>query len=362
MRGRRSMKSYFILTINPGSTSTKIGVFENETELFTQSVEHDSAGLEAFPTVNDQFEFRKKTVQEILRGHQFDLDKLAAVVGRGGLLPPIHAGGYLVNQAMKDLILAGQLSPHASNLGALLADAIASPLRIPAFIYDAVSADEMADIARITGFPEIHRKSLCHVLNSKAMGRKYAQEMGKTYAEMNLVIAHLGGGISISAHKKGRIIDVIADDTGPFSPERSGGVPLLALVDLIYSKHFQKKELLKKIRGQGGLKAHLGSSDIREIEKRIISGDNKAKQIYEAQAYQIAKGIGEMAVVLKGEIDGIIITGGMAYSEKLTTIIDKYIAFLGPVKCLPGENEMEALALGGLRMLRGHEEPQVFIR
>lgn len=354
------MKTYLILTINPGSTSTKIAVFENETELFTQSVEHDSASLEAFPTVNDQFEFRKNMALEILGRHQFDRSKLAAVVGRGGLLPPIHAGGYLVNQAMKDLILAGQLSPHAANLGALLADAIASPLGIPAFIYDAVSSDEMADIARITGFPEIHRKSLCHVLNSKAMGRKYAKEMGKTYAEMNLVVAHLGGGISISAHKKGRIIDVIADDAGPFSPERSGGVPLLALVELIYSRNYQKNELLKKIRGRGGLKGHLGTGDIREIETWILAGDAKAKQIYEAQAYQIAKGIGEIAVVLKGDIDGIILTGGMAYSEKLTSMIKEYIAFLAPVKNLPGENEMEALALGGLRLLRGEEEPQLF--
>jgi butyrate kinase len=358
-RGRQSMQTYFILTINPGSTSTKIGVFENETEVFTQSVEHDSTILETFSIVNDQFEFRKKTVLEILAARQFNLHQLAAVVGRGGLLPPIHAGGYRVNQAMKDLILAGRLSPHAANLGALLADDVAAPLGIPAFIYDAVSADEMADVARITGFPEINRKSLCHVLNSKAMGRKYAQEMGKTYPEMNLVIAHLGGGISISAHKKGRIIDVIADDTGPFSPERSGGVPLLALVDLIYSKHYQKNELLKKIRGQGGLKAHLGSGDIREIEKRILFGDTKAKQVYAALAYQIAKGIGEMAVVLKGEIDGIILTGGMAYSEKLTSMIKGYITFLAPVKCLPGENEMEALALGGLRLLRGEEEPRL---
>ena len=354
------MKTYFILAINPGSTSTKIGVFGNETELFTQSVEHDSADLEAFPTVNDQFEFRKKTVLKILTARQFELNKLAAVVGRGGLLPPIHAGGYAVNQAIKDLILADCLSPHAANLGALLADAIAGPLGIPAFIYDAVSSDEMADVARITGFPEIHRKSLCHVLNSKAMGRKYANEMGKSYAEMNLVIAHLGGGISISAHKKGRIIDVIADDTGPFSPERSGGVPLLALVDLIYCKQYQKNELIKKIRGQGGLKAHLGTADIREIEKQIISGDKKAKQIYEAQAYQIAKGIGEMAVVLKGEVDGIILTGGMAHSEILTSMITAYIAFLAPVKCLPGENEMEALALGGLRLLKGEEEAHIF--
>ncbi|TYC84701.1 butyrate kinase [Acetobacterium wieringae] len=354
------MHNFVILTINPGSTSTKIAVFENETELFSQSVEHTSADLESFLTVNEQFEFRKKTVQKILSAHRFDLNRLTAVVGRGGLLPPIDAGGYRINQAMKELILSGQLSPHAANLGALLAAAIAEPLGIPAFIYDAVSSDEMADVARLTGFPEIHRKSLCHVLNSKAMGRKYASEMGTSYEKLNLIIAHLGGGISISAHKQGRIIDVIADDSGPFSPERSGGVPLLALVELIYEKNYQKSELLKKIRGLGGLKAHLGTGDIRVIEKRILSGDRRAKQVYEAQAYQIAKGIGEMAAVLKGDINGIILTGGMAYSEKLTTMIKAYIAFLAPVKCLPGENEMEALALGGLRLLRGEEEPRIY--
>ncbi|WP_303868461.1 butyrate kinase [Acetobacterium wieringae] len=356
------MQTYYILAINPGSTSTKIAVFENEAELFSQVVEHDRNELEGFTTVNDQFEFRKKTVIQIIHDHHFDLNQLAVVVGRGGLLPPIHAGGYLINQTMKDLILSGQLSPHAANLGALLAASVAEPLGIPAFIYDAVSSDEMADVARITGFPEIERKSLCHVLNSKAMGRKYASDMGRSYEQVNLIIAHLGGGISISAHKQGRIIDVIADDAGPFSPERSGGIPLLALMELIYEKDYKKAELLKKIRGLGGLKAHLGTGDIRVIEKRILSGDQRAKQVYEAQAYQIAKGIGEMATVLKGDIDGIILTGGMAYSEKLTMMIKEYIAFLGPVKCLPGENEMEALALGGLRLLRREEEPRIFPR
>lgn len=354
------MCEYFILTINPGSTSTKIGIFENEKELFTQSVEHEAEYLESFLTINDQFQFRKNVVLEIIVAQQFDLKKLSAVVGRGGLLPPIHAGGYGVNEVMKQLIWEGRLSPHASNLGALLADAVAAPLGIPAFIYDAVSADEMDDIARITGFPEIQRKSLCHVLNSKAMGRKYATERGRNYHDMNLVIAHLGSGISISAHKKGRIIDVISDDNGPFSPERSGSIPLFALVDLIYSHQYPKKEIYQKIRGLGGLKGHLGTADIREIEKRICAGDIMAEQVYEAQAYQIAKGIGEIAVVFKDKIDGVILTGGMAYSEKLTEMVKAYIAFLAPIRCLPGENELEALALGGLRLLRGEEKPHNF--
>ncbi len=354
------MCEYFILAINPGSTSTKIGIYENEKELFTQSVEHDDGYLESFQTINDQFQFRKNVVLESIEAQQFDLKKLSAVVGRGGLLPPIDAGGYGVNEIMKQLIWEGRLSPHASNLGALLADAIAVPLGIPAFIYDAVSADEMDDIARITGFPEIRRKSLCHVLNSKAMGRKYATECGLNYHDMNLVVAHLGSGISISAHKKGRIIDVISDDNGPFSPERSGSLPVFALVDLIYSHQYEKKQIYKKIRGRGGLKGHLGTGDIREIEKRICAGDATAKQVYEAQAYQVAKGIGEIAVVFKDKIDGIILTGGMAYSEKLTELVKAYIAFLAPIRCLPGENELEALALGGLRLLRGEEKAHIF--
>jgi len=354
------MKNYFILAINPGSMSTKIGIFENKNEVFTASVEHQSRELEPFQTINAQFEFRKNTVLEILEAHDFDIKKLSAVVGRGGLLPPIESGGYTVNEAMKKLIWDGTLSEHASNLGALLADAIATPLGIPSFIYDGVSADEMEDIARITGFPEVRRKSLCHVLNTKAMGRKYAMEMGKSYNDLNLVIAHLGGGISISAHKKGKIIDVISDDMGPFSPERSGSIPLFAVVELCYSNRYDKKEMFKKIRGKGGLKGHLGTSDCREIEARILAGDEKAKKVYEAQAYQIAKGIGEIAAVLKGKIDGIILTGGMAYSEKMTAMIEEYISFIGPVKCLPGENEVEALALGGLRLLRNEEKPHVF--
>ena len=352
--------NYYILTINPGSTSTKIGVFENETALFLAAVEHQNGELEGFETVNQQFGFRQNTIRQILSERAFDVKKLSAVVGRGGLLPPIKAGGYRVNAAMKNLILSGELSEHASNLGALLADAVAAPLGIPAFIYDGVSADELADIARITGFPEIRRQSFCHVLNSKAMGRKYAQSLGKSYQQLNLIIAHLGGGISISAHQKGRIIDVISDDTGPFSPERSGSIPLFSLVELIYSRCFDKKELLKKIRGNGGLKGHLGTRDCREIEQRIQNGDLQAAQIYAAQAYQIAKGIGELAPVLKGEIDAIILTGGMARSEKMTAMIEPYIRFIAPVQCLPGEIELEALALGGLRLLRGEEQPHIF--
>ncbi len=352
------MEEYHILAINPGSTSTKMAVYKNETELFSKSIDHASSDLEIFKRVNDQFEFRKKIILKSLSDQDFSLKHLSAIVGRGGLLPPIKAGGYRVNAKMKELIWTGKLSDHPSNLGAILADALASPLGIPAFIYDGVSTDEMEDIARFSGFPEIKIKSLSHALNSKAVGRKHALERNKDYTDLNLIVAHLGGGISITAHRRGRIIDVIADDSGPFSPERSGSVPLLSFLELMAT--YKKEDIKKRIRGQGGLKAYLGTSDCREIEKRILAGDTFARDVYEAQAYQIGKAIGAISAVLKGEIDGILLTGGMAYSQKMVRMIRQYIDFIGPVYLYPGEKELEALALGALRLVRGQERPHLF--
>ncbi len=352
------METYQILAINPGSTSTKIAVYKNEKEFFSQAIEHPSSDLKLFKKVNDQFEFRKKIILKALKDRNFVVKDLSAIVGRGGLLPPVKAGGYRVNTAMKDLIWSGKLSEHPSNLGAVLADALASPLGIPAFIYDGVSTDEMEDIARFTGFPEIKIKSLSHALNAKAVSRDYALERNKTYPELNLIVCHMGGGISITAHHQGRMIDVIADDSGPFSPERSGSVPLLSFLDLI--DRFEKEDLKKRIRGQGGLKAYLGSGDCREIEKRILAGDTFARDVYEAQAYQIGKGIAAMSAVLKGKIDGILLTGGMAHSKKIIAMISQYIAFIAPIQVYPGEKELEALAMGGLRLLRGQERPHLF--
>lgn len=354
------MPDYYILAINPGSTTTKIAVYKNEIELFSELIEHTSSDLEIFKRVTDQFEFRKDTLLKVLNKHHFEMKKLSAVVGRGGLLPPLQSGGYAVNKAMKDLIWSGKLSDHPSNLGAVLADALARPLGIKAFIYDGVSTDEMEDIARFSGFPEIERKSLSHTLNSKAMSRKYALELNKDYSDLNLIVAHMGGGISISAHHKGRIIDVIADDAGPFSPERSGSVPLLSFLELVTSGSYRKEDIQKKIRGNGGLKSYLETSDCRQIEKRILAGDKKAEIVYEAQAYQIGKAIASISAVLKGEIDGIILTGGMAYSEKMVAMISQYIAFISPIKVYPGEKELQALALGGLRLLKNQEKPHVF--
>lgn len=352
------MREYQILAINPGSTSTKMAVYKNENELFSEYIEHPPSDLEVFMRVNDQFAFRKNSILKALNAQNYVTTQLSAIVGRGGLFPPLKAGGYLVNAKMKDLIWSGKLSEHPANLGAVLADALAKPLGIPAFIYDAVSTDEMDDIARYSGFPEIIRKSLSHVLNSKAVGRQFALEQTKNYSDLNLIVCHMGGGISVTAHRKGRIVDVTADDSGPFSPERSGSVPLLSFLELMNT--FKKEEIKKKIRGEGGLKAYLGTGNCREIGRLISGGDLFAQKVYQAQAYQIGKAIGEMSAVLKGEIDGIILTGGMAYSEKMIAMISNYIAFLAPIRVYPGERELEALALGGLRLLRDQETPHVF--
>lgn len=351
---------YKILSINPGSTSTKYAVYEDEKELFTETLEHKEADLEQFPTINDQLAYRKDMILENLKEKKYDTKDLAAVVGRGGMLPPVHAGGYLVNKVMKDMLTSGTLLPHASNLGALIADAIAVPLGIPAYIYDSVASDELEDIARITGVPEIRRQSFSHVLNTKAMARKVAAKYRKRYEEMNFIVAHIGGGVSVNAHKKGMIIDVITDDGGPFSPERAGSIPLSYIVDMCYSGQYDKKALSRKLRGMGGMKAHLGTHDCREVERRIAEGDQYAKSVYEAMAYQISKGIGEMAPTLSGEIDAIILTGGAAHSKMLTGLISDRVKFLAAVEVEPGENEMESLTLGALRILRGDEKPRIY--
>ena len=349
-----------ILSINPGSTSTKYAVYEDERELFTETVQHQEQDLAQFESITDQFAYRKGLILDRLQDRGFPIRQLSAVVGRGGMLPPVQAGGYLVNQAMKDKLTDGTLIPHASNLGALIADAIAAPLGIPAYIYDSVASDELADIARITGLPEVRRQSFCHVLNTKAMARRVAAKYGKRYEEMNFVIAHIGGGVSVSAHEKGRIVDVIEDDGGPFSPERAGSIPLSYIVEMAYSGQYDKKTLSRKLRGMGGMKAHLGTHDCREVEARITAGDQHAKEVYEAMAYQISKGIGEMAPTLSGNIDAVLLTGGAAHSSMLTGWITDRVKFIATVEVEPGENEMEALTLGALRILRGEEQARTF--
>lgn len=350
-----SEKKYRILVINPGSTSTKVAVYENDAELFREEIDHDQASLLACPTMLDQLPLRIQAVRQALEGHHLDWSALSGVVGRGGMIPGLGVGGYTVNEKLRQVIRSGKLISHASNLGALLAWEIAEPLGIPSIIYDAVSADSLMEVARITGVPEVRRESFCHVLNSRAMARCYAESQGRTYESMRLLVAHLGGGISVSAHRDGRIIDVISDDGGPFSPERAGSIPLLSIIDMCYSGKYTKEEIIRKQRGNGGLKALLGTSDCREIERRIAQGDAYAKLCYEAQAYQVAKGIGNLAPALECRMDAIILTGGVAWSEMLTGWIRNYVQALAPVVLMPGENEMLSLALGMLRILRGQE-------
>ncbi len=345
-----------ILAINPGSTSTKIALYEDEKQSFAKTINHNEEDLAGFDKITDQYLYRKKVVEDTILQNGWDITDLSCVVGRGGIISPIKGGGYLVNDKMKNILKSDTIIAHASNLGAIIADEIAMSQNIPAFIYDGIGADEMHDIAKITGLPQITRQSLCHVLNSKATARKVAEKAGKKYNEMNFLVAHLGGGISISAHQRGKIIDIIADDSGPFSPERSGSIPLTYIVDLCYSGKYTKKEATKLLRGLGGIKAHLGTSDCREVERRVEAGDAHAREIYEAMAYQIAKGVGNLCTVFRGEpIDKIILTGGLAYSKMLTDWVARYISFLAPIEIVAGENEMEALALGALRIMRGEE-------
>jgi butyrate kinase len=344
-----------ILAINPGSTSTKIAVYENEQEIFKRSIDHSLERLDLYERVIDQFAMREEEILLALSQADFSLHQFSAIVGRGGLLPPLHSGAYRVNDHMIEILRSDKISEHASNLGGLLAYNLATPIGIPAFIYDPVSVDEMTDVARISGLKEIERSSFCHVLNSRAMAKKASEKMNAEYSELNIIVAHLGGGISLSIHEKGRLIDVIRDDEGPFSPERSGRIPCKDLVDLCYKTDYRRNDVLKKLRGNGGLKDYLNTHDAIAVERRITDGDQYAKLIYEAMAYQVAKGIGELATVVNGNVDLIVITGGIAHSKMLTEWIKQRVEFIAPVRVMAGENELEALAYGALRVLTNIE-------
>lgn len=351
---------YKILAINPGSTSTKIALFENEKNIFTKTINHNVDELEKYEKVQDQFEMRKEAVIKALEENNYKTTDLSAVVGRGGILPPVKSGAYKVNETMVKRLSQNPILEHASNLGALIAYEIAKPLDILACIYDSVAVDEMQDIARVSGMPEIKRSSFSHALNSRAMAIKTALKYDKKYKDLNMIVAHLGGGISVSVHQKGQMIDIISDDEGPFSPERAGRVPCKKLIDLCFSGEYDKRTMHKKLRGKGGLKAYLNTVDAREVEKLIEQGNEEAKVIYEAMAYQIAKGIGELATVVNGDVDYIVITGGIAYSKMFTKWILNRVKFIADVEIMPGEHELESLALGALRVLNNEEEAREY--
>lgn len=345
-----------ILAINPGSTSTKIALYEDEKEIIVKTLDHAVEEIGKYDKTVDQFQMRKEVVLKFLRDNGYDVNKLDAVVGRGGMLPPVKAGAYRVNDFMVDRLKNRPLMEHASNLGALIAYEIANSIGKPSYIYDSVKVDELNPIARISGLPEIPRTSTSHVLNSRAMAIKCAKKYNKSYEDMNFVVAHIGGGVSLSVYEKGKLVDIISDDEGPFSPERAGRVHCRALIELCFSGKYDKKTVVRMMNGNGGLKAYLGTVDAREVEKMILSGNEEAKLVYEAMAYQIAKGIGELSTVVNGNVDAIILTGGIAYSNMITSWIKDRVEFIAPVEIMAGENEMESLALGALRVLRGQEE------
>jgi butyrate kinase len=352
--------SYKILAINPGSTSTKIALYEDEKEVFCNTLDHPVEELENYSNVQEQFEMRKEVVLSFLRENGYNLNELSAIVGRGGMLPSVKSGAYKVNEIMADRLKNNPVVEHASNLGALVAYEIANSIGVSAYIYDSVRVDELNDIARISGMADIPRTSTSHALNTRAMAMKVAAKYGKKYSDMNFVVAHLGGGISVNVHEKGRMVDILADDEGPFSPERAGKVPCNALIDLCYSGKFDKGTMKKKLRGNGGLKGYLNTVDVREVLKMVEAGDKNAEIILEAMAYQVAKGIGELSTVVEGKVDAIVITGGIAYSAVITSWIKKRVEFIAPVEIMPGENEMESLALGTLRVLNGEEEAREY--
>ena len=354
--------SYKLLMINPGSTSTKIGVYEDEKEILVETLRHSSEEINNFGGIFEQFNFRKEVILNVLKEKNFDINTLDAIVGRGGLLKPIEGGTYAINDAMLKDLKVGILGQHASNLGGIIANEIGKQLNVPAFIVDPVVVDEMIDVARISGMPEIERKSIFHALNQKAVAKRYAKESGKNYDELNLIVAHMGGGISVGAHMNGRVIDVnnALDGEGPFSPERSGGLPVGDLAKMCFSGKYTLEDIKKKINGKGGFVAYLNTNDAREPLKMAQNGDENARVIFEAMGYQVAKEIGKCAAVLSGKVDAIILTGGIAYGEVIVSYIKERVEFISPVVVYAGEDELLALAEGGLRVLRGQEKAKEY--
>lgn len=353
-----SQADHEILTINPGSTSTKFGHFRNDAARRIWTIRHtqeDMAPFAAGPVLG-QMEFRLDLILAQLAAAGVDLESIDAVVGRGGKLRPMESGTWLVNQAMLDELRAAPRGEHASNLGAFLARSIAQAAGVDAYIVDPISVNERSAVARLSGTAAIERAGFCHALNSKAVAKRFARETGRPYAALRLIVAHLGGGVCISAHAGGRMSDVTdAQEEGPFSAERSGSVPVWHLLRMCFSGKRPQAEIEKLLVGEGGLYSYLGTKDLTEVEKRIAAGDEKAALVFDAMAYQMAKEIGAMASVLEGRIDAILLTGGMAHSSRLTSSLESRIGWIAPVSIYPGEEELQALAEGALRVLRGEE-------
>jgi butyrate kinase len=355
-------KAKRILVINLGSTSTKVAVSESGKMLFTESVNHPVEELKQYTTIIDQYELRKDTILGVLAKKEMSLDEIDGIASRGGNMKPVPGGIYEISPAMIDDMKSGKFGQHPNMCGGIVAYTLGKERNIPALTVDPPTVDEMCVSARYSGIPQIKRQSSFHALNQKATARKIAARLGKDYEEVNLIVAHLGGGISVGAHRKGKVVDVnnALDGDGPFSPERAGTLPTGDLVKLCFSGNYSKEEVLKLIQGGGGLVAYLGTTSGLEIEKRITEGDAFAAEVFEAMAYQIAKEIGACAAVLKGKVDAIALTGSLAYSQRLADSLKEKVSFIAQVLLDPGENEMEALAAGAMRYFNGEEQLAIY--
>lgn len=350
------------LIINPGSTSTKIGVFEDETLLFEETLRHSTEEIAQYASIVDQKDFRKQIILDLLKSKDFDINSLQVIVGRGGMLKPIPGGTYAVSDELLEDLKIGRQGQHASNLGGILAREIADSIGVPSYIVDPVVVDELMPISRYSGVPELPRTSVFHALNQKAVAKRFAKEQNKAYNTLNLIVVHMGGGVSVGAHEQGRVIDVFnaLDGDGAFSPERAGAVPSGALIKMCFSGEYTEKEVYKKIVGNGGFNAYVGTNDMRDVEKMVNDGDKKAEEVREAFIMQVAKNIGSMSCVLKGKVDQIIITGGIAYDKVVVSGLKERAGFIAPITVYPGEDELLALTQGALRVMNGEEEAMTY--
>jgi len=355
----KQIGSFRILAINPGSTSTKYALYDNEQCILSETIRHDAASLAQYSTVLNQRDLRRDCIMQSLRDAELDPASIDAIAGRGGLLKPIESGVYAINEKMLEDLHSATAAIHASALGAIIASEIANPLGIPAYVVDPVVVDEMDRNAKLTGMPGVERSSVFHALNQKAIARRLAAELGKPYENVRLIVAHLGGGITIGAHRYGRVIDVndaLAGE-GPFTPERTGAIPVIPIINMCFSGEYTREEMIDKVTRKGGMKAYLGTSDLTDVQKMINDQDEFAALVLDSMAYQVSKEIGAMAAVLEGLVDAIILTGGLAHSTRFTGAIKQRVDKLAPVHVFPGEDEMLALSCGVLRVLRGMENP-----
>lgn len=353
---------YKILVLNPGSTSTKLAVYEDETPLFVETLVHTAEELAPFKRVVEQYSFRMDLVLDCLNRFQINPETVDAIVSRGGLLAPIRAGAYTINEDMIWQLEDRPRQEHASNVGPMIAYSLAQKLHIPAIIYDGITVDEMKDINRITGMPDMQRKGIGHNLNTRAVAMRYAKEIGKKYEDITVIAVHLGGGITVNLHHNGKIEDCISDEEGPLSPERAGGLPMYDVINCCFREGMTKEKMMNLVKRRGGFMAYLGTTDSRKVEHLAENGNETAKTVYEAMALNVAKHIGKLAPGVDGKVDAIILTGGIAYSKYITNYIQQRVSFIAPVIVYPGEDEMQSLAWGCLRVLRGQETARTYKR